>query len=91
MQQNHDGFHTLCSENGDECVCGFGLVEEVIPLDAGGGDKSVGGLQCHADEADLDVLNALDPVGRQRSVAGLIDHVGGEPLKVCAGVGSSGK
>ncbi len=71
----------------DERIGRFGLVEEVPALDAGGGDQGVGRFERHADESDLDALDLLHPVGRQRGLAGsLVDDVGGEPLEVGAGV-----
>ncbi len=86
VQQHDDGLDALRLQDWDERVGRLGLVEEIPTLDAGSGDQGVGGLKRHADEADLDVIEPLDPVGGQGRLAALVDDIGGEPLEVGAGV-----
>ncbi len=87
MEQNDNRLDPLILQNRNKRVGRLGFVEEIPPLNTGGGNQRVGRFQRHADKGDLDVVKALDPIGGQRRFAGfLMDDVGGQPLEVGSGV-----
>src|SRR5690606_29657632 len=91
VQQHDDGLDAGSLQLLRRRVGGLHLVEEVDGGHAAGGDQRGGALQRHPDEAHVDAVDGTHLGARQQGLARvgltiLVDHVGGQPLEVGAGV-----